>query len=202
VEAELARELPGLRIRAAPAEVPDPRTPPGVEHRLALMADRLRGARAVALGQESVPAAYRRLFRAIGLDPDVDRTPIEAEVLERLRFGGLPSRGRLADALRLGILETGVALLALDEALLAGPVGLRRARAGEPLEPGAAAPPAGTLVLADARRPLGILFGALAPGVAARGGAGRVRIVAVQAPGVPELVVREAVWTCLDVLEA
>ena len=65
------------------------------------LSNRCRGARAVTLRREPVPAAYRVFFRHIGLDPDVVRTPIEAAVLERMLHGGFLSRraarGRPAD---------------------------------------------------------------------------------------------------------
>ena len=61
-----------------------------------------------------VPWAYRVLFRHLGLDPDVTRTPIEALVLERLMHGGFAPRGMPEDALALATLETGVPVWAVD----------------------------------------------------------------------------------------
>ena len=64
----------------------------------ALLADRLRGREAIALRTRPVPQAYRVLFRHLGLDPDVTRTPVEALVARaaaarRLR-GARAARGR------------------------------------------------------------------------------------------------------------
>ena len=78
--------------------------------------------------------------------------------------GGHRSQNRLADALLLALLETGVPVSAFDAAAVDGPVGLREALAGERLGRGELAPQLspGMLVLADAERPLGELFGDLA----------------------------------------
>ena len=54
------------------------------------MADRMRGAEAIAMRQREVPHAYRVFFRHIGLDPDAVRTPVEALVLRRMS-GGRPA---------------------------------------------------------------------------------------------------------------
>jgi len=69
------------------------RSPVGVEDRLHELSNRFRGARAVTLRREPVPAAYRAFFRHVGLDPDVARTPIEAVALERMLRGGFLSAG-------------------------------------------------------------------------------------------------------------
>ena len=66
-------------------------SPKEIRDRLRDMSNRFRGARAVGIRREPVPAAYRVFFRQIGLDPDVVRTPIEAAVLERMLRGGFPS---------------------------------------------------------------------------------------------------------------
>src|SRR4029079_2184879 len=93
--------------------------------RLRLHAARLRGREAVALRTRPVPWAYRVLFRHLGLDPDVTRTPVEALVLERMLRSGFASRGLPADALALATLETGVPVLALDAAKVSGGLAVR-----------------------------------------------------------------------------
>ena len=93
----------------------------------ALLADRFRGAEALALRTRPVPAAYRVLFRQLGLDPDVTRTPVEALAVERLLRGGLAPRGLPEDALALATLETGVPGLGVRRRARR-----RRARAARP----------------------------------------------------------------------
>ena len=78
------------------------------------LSNRFRGARAVSMRREPVPAAYRVFFRHIGLDPDVVRTPIEAAVLERMLRGGFLTGGLLEDVLLIALADTGVPVWALD----------------------------------------------------------------------------------------
>ncbi len=134
--------------------------------RLRELSNRWRGARAVNVRQEPIPAAYRVFFRHIGLDPDVHRTPIEAAVLERMLDGGFLSEGLLADILTIGLIDTAVPVWALDADTVNGPLGIRVSRAEERLGRGREGPSlgGGRLVVADADSPLAILFGQLAPG--------------------------------------
>ncbi len=90
-------------------------SPPDIQHRLRERSSRFRGARAVSIRREPVPAAYRVFFRHIGLDPDVERTPIETAVLERMLRGGFPTGGLLADVLLIALIDTGVPVWALDQ---------------------------------------------------------------------------------------
>lgn len=181
VDPEVAAEHPGLCVWTARVPGRVGRTPPELRRRLRLLADRYAGAQAVTLRTRPVPWAYRVLFRHLGLDPDVTRTPVEALVVERMLHGGFAARGLPADALALATLETGVPVWAAD----ADRVGELR------LAPDAG----GRLVLADARGLVSVLF---EPPVAERApsrGTRTLLLVAVQAPGVEDLVVAEAVWT-------
>ncbi len=45
-------------------------SPPDVEARLRELSNRVRGARAIGIRREPIPAAYRVFFRQVGLDPD------------------------------------------------------------------------------------------------------------------------------------
>ncbi len=54
------------------------------------------------------PSAYRVFFRQIGLDPDVERTPVEAAMLERMLRGGFLTGGLLDDVLLISLMDTGV----------------------------------------------------------------------------------------------
>ncbi len=198
VAGALAAEFPDLRCTSVAVARPRGRRDPGIAERLAVLADRFRGRRAVELRREPVPAAYRVFFRHVGLDPEVRRTPIEEAAIVRLLDGGYRQGTPLDDALLLALLETGVPVPALDDARLAGVPGVRLTARGErvrrlPL-------PAGRIVLADARRPLAELFGAVAADAAPSRATARLRLVAVQIPGVPAIHVEEALWTCQEAL--
>ncbi|MEA2382958.1 MAG: hypothetical protein QOH72_2929 [Solirubrobacteraceae bacterium] len=205
VEDTVARELPGLGI--AWLEVPAPageRSPADLRARLRGLTDRYSGPRALTMRREAVPAAYRAFSRHVGLDPDVDRPPVEAAVVERLLHGGFRSRGRVEDALLVGALETGVPLWALDADRLSGPLGVRGARSGERLGEGDLAPDvsAGRLVVADARRPVAVLLGAVADGDGPSPRCRRLCVFAVRVAGVPAIHVEEALWAFVEALAA
>jgi DNA/RNA-binding domain of Phe-tRNA-synthetase-like protein len=198
---ELARELPGLRLLESEVAVTreQPLTgdsPADIQARMRELSSRVRGARAVTIRREPVPAAYRAFYRQVGIDPDVRRTPIEEAVLERMLRGGFPSGGLLEDVLMLALLDTGVPVWALDAERVEGPLGLRTSAAGEqPLLP------EGRLVVADAAAPLAVLFGELASGHAAGRRTTRLRLFAVRVPGVPGLYAEEALWACANSLQ-
>jgi DNA/RNA-binding domain of Phe-tRNA-synthetase-like protein len=206
VEPELLDEFPELRVLSCEVTAP-PRgrdRGAGRKERLALLATRMRGARAVELRREPVPAAYRVFFRHLGIDPDLTRTPIEESAMRRLVTGGHRSRGALADALLLALLDTGVPVSAFDAAALTGTPGLRAARAGESLasRAGPVPLPPGRLVLADSLRALEPLFGEPAEDAAPTRRTERLRLVAVKIPGVPSIHAEEALWTCEEALAA
>ncbi|MGO9320910.1 MAG: hypothetical protein ACLQBY_08945 [Solirubrobacteraceae bacterium] len=206
--AGVEEELPGLRLLVGEALHTRPQrltggSPPEIRGRLRELSNRFRGARAVGIRREPVPAAYRVFFRQIGLDPDVVRTPIEAAVMERMLRGGFLASSLLADVLLIGLLDTGVPVWALDAGSLDGRLGIRVSGEGEPLGRSADAPPlpAGRLVVADCSAALAILFGELAPGHEPGAGSTRVTLFAVQVDGVPTLYAEESLWTCRAALE-
>jgi DNA/RNA-binding domain of Phe-tRNA-synthetase-like protein len=196
VDPALAAELPGLRLRVATVDGVAGRTPRALRRRLEDVSNRFRGANAIALRTRPVPRAYRVFFRQVGLDPDVDRTPVEQAAIERLVRGELHTGDRVSDALVLAVMETGVPVVAFDEARQRGDIALRAAGAGETLPAGAYAHdvPRGRLVLADDGGPVAILFGRVSDHHAAQRGCTRVRLVAIQVPGVPRAHVDEALW--------
>ncbi len=206
--AEVELELPGLRLlwmevavgRAA-ALTGD--SPPDIQQRLRGLSSSFRGARAVAIRREPIPAAYRVFYRQIGLDPDVERTPIEEAVLDRMIRGAFLSGGLIDDVRLIAMLDTGVPVWALDTASLDGDLGIRASSEGEMLG-GAKGTPlqAGRLVVADAGAALGLLFSEVAPGHAPRPRSERVSLFAVQVQGVPTLYVEEALWACRAALQA
>jgi len=202
VDLEVADEFPELRLIEMPVDASPGRSPESVRDHLRYLSNRYRGAQAVAQRQAPVPWAYRVFYRHVGLDPDADRTPAEAAMLDRLMHGGFKSENLVDDALLIALVETGVPIWALDATRVDGPLGVRIARAGERLGRAEAAPPVldGRLVVADAQTPLAVLFGELAPGHGVTADTQAMRLFSVQVAGVPSIHVEEALWQCADVL--
>jgi DNA/RNA-binding domain of Phe-tRNA-synthetase-like protein len=205
---EVEEDLPGLRVLLADVQVGRGAhltgdSPREIKERLRELSNRYRGARAVGVRREPVPAAYRVFFRHIGLDPDIVRTPIEEVVLERMLRGGFLSDGLLEDVLLIALVDTGVAVWALDAETVDGPLGIRLSREGEQLGSGSGAPvlPAGRLVIADASAALAILFGGLSRRHQPVASTRELTLFSVQVAGVSALYVEEALWTCHAALE-
>ncbi len=206
-EQEVQQELPGLGLMSVVLEISSgrsltARSTPDVLARLRELSNRWRGARAVNVRQEAIPAAYRVFFRHIGLDPDVTRTPIEAAVLERMLEGGFLSEGLLADVLTIALIDTAVPVWALDADTVSGQLGIRLSGSEERLGRGAHAPSvgAGRLVVADSAGAVALLFGEPAEGHRASGSTRRLALYAVQVAGVPALHVEETLWSCCSAL--
>ena len=205
---DVAAELPGLELLVAEAEHarPQPLTgasPPEVRERLRELSNRVRGARAVSIRREPVPAAYRVFFQQIGLDPDPACTPIEAAVMERMLNGGFLTSGLLEDVLLIALIDTGVPVWALDAEAVEGALGIRTSATGERLgrDPRAPELAAGQLVVADSSTPQAVLFGELAPGHRPHARTRRLVLFAVRVAGVPALYAEEALWTSRSALE-
>lgn len=186
IDPRVAEEHPGLRVWTARVPGRAGRTPPKLRERLRYLADRYRGPEAIALRSKPVPWAYRVLFRHLGLDPDVTRTPLEALVVDRLLHGGFAAGGMPEDALALATLETGVPVWAAD-ADRTGPL---------TLAPG----DDGRLVLRDDAGPVAVLFEPPLPERAPTRVTRAMLLVAVQAPGVEDIFVEESVWTAASAL--
>lgn len=201
---EVAQEFPELALRWVDGPVRPGAAPPEVRYRLGQLANRVRGQTAIALRQQPVPHAYRVFYRQVGLDPDAERTPVEAAVLARLFHGGFPSRGLVEDALTVAVVETGVPVWALDADRVGAGLGLRLAGDGEPLgdaEPAPAATP-GAIVVADERCALAEVFGPVVAAHAVGARTRQVRLFALAVAGVPSVHVEEALWACRSVLDA
>jgi hypothetical protein len=56
-------------------------------------------------------------------------------------------------------------------------------------------------VIADERRPVALLFGALASGRGVQPRSARTALVAIQVGGVPAIAVEEALWLAAEILE-
>lgn len=206
-EQEIQEELPDLSLlwlAASPRLLPlTGPSPAPVRERLFDLASRWRGPRAVNVRQEPITAAYRVLFRHIGLDPDVRRTPLEAMALQRMVDGGFLPEDALSDVLRVVTADTGVPVWALDADTLNGPLGIRLSREGEPFGDGREPLwlDAGQLLVADAEHALGLLFGELSPAHRPGAGTRRLALFSLRAAGVPQLYVEEALEMGAQLLE-
>ena len=199
VEPELAEEFPELRLVHARLDVRPTRSPPEVRHRLRMLADRYTGGKVVHMRQDPVPWAYRVFSRQVGIDPDQDRTPVEAVALRRLKDGGLHSDNLVDDALTIAIAETGVPVIALDADRVEGELGLRLSRAEEMF--GATRPLSHRqLVVADSERPVAIVLGEVSPDAGVTPGTERMTLCALGVKGVPQICLEEAVWSAAETL--
>jgi DNA/RNA-binding domain of Phe-tRNA-synthetase-like protein len=199
VEAELASEFPELGLVHAPLDARPGRSPVEVKQRLRQLANRYTGGRVIHMRQDAVPWAYRVFARQVGIDPDTDRTPVEAIALERLRHGGLKSENLVDDALTIAICETGVPVFALDADKLEGEPGLRLSRPGERL---AGVRPLSTraIVVADRLRPVAIVLGEVSHDAGVTSQTQSMVLCALRVKGVPAIAVEEALWTTAEVM--
>jgi hypothetical protein len=205
---EVEQELAQLRLLSCEVQVGRPESltapcPRDLRERLRGLSNRFRGARAIGIRREPVAAAYRVFFRQIGLDPDRERTPIEAAVRERMLRGGFLPGSLLEDVLLIALLDTSIPVWALATEGVDGPLGIRLSTEGERLGRDPAAPllPGGRLVVADASTPLAVLFGELAPGHLPLASTRELTLFAVAVAGVPGLYAEEALWSCRTALE-
>ena len=202
IEPGLAEEFPGLSISSTVLEARAGRSPEPLRERLRSLSDRIAGAQAIQLRQQPIPWAYRVFFRHIGLDPDTTRTPIEQLIFDRIHDGAFKSQNRVDDALTIAIVEVGVALRAFDADCVDGRIGLRLSEEGEGFEGRVTPLPEGTIVVADEKRPLGIIFDRTAKGRGVGRGTKRVLLVAIGVRGVPDIALEEALWVAGSALRA
>ena len=120
-----------------------------------------------------------------------------------MRAGGFKSQGLIEDAVTIGIVETGVAMRALDADRISGRLGLRIAQPDERLggEKHGLKLPEGTLVMADEGVAVGLIFGETAECRGPTRDARRMAVCAIQVQGVPDISVEEAIWNCVNVLK-
>lgn len=199
VEPELAEEFPQLSLVHARVAVRPGPSPREVKQRLRMLADRYTGGKVVHMRQDPVPWAYRVFSRQVGIDPDNDRTPVEAVALRRLKQGGLPSQNVVDDALTIAISETGVPLVALDAERVDGDLGLRLARSGETL---AEVRPLSErqLVMADGERPVAVVLGEVAEDAGVTPDTEQMILCALGVKGVPRISLEEALWCAAETL--
>lgn len=202
VAPHVASEFPGLGIAWIEVDGRRQRSSDQVRRRLRDVSDRFLGSQAIHMRERPIPWAYRVFFRQIGLDPDRTRTPIEQLTLERLQEGAFLSRGLPADALTIATIETGVALHAFDAERLNGSLCVRDSAPGETLSGHSRELAQGTLVVADERTPLALLFGEVAEDCEVGKGTRRIAVAAVQVNGVPQVAADEALWIAAAAIEA
>jgi DNA/RNA-binding domain of Phe-tRNA-synthetase-like protein len=199
VEPELAGDFPELGLVHASLEAKPRKTPHEVKRRLRALADRYTGAKVIHMRQDSVPWAYRVFSRQVGIDPDVDRTPVEAIAVERLRHGGIESHNLVDDAITIAIADTGVPVFALDADKVVGEVGLRLARAGEQLA-GVRPLSERAVVVADEARPVALVLGEVSHDAGVTWDTERMVLCALRVKGVPPIAVEEALWSAAETL--
>jgi DNA/RNA-binding domain of Phe-tRNA-synthetase-like protein len=200
VEPALRQEFRGLGLRYGVVEGRTGRSPRELRARLRHLSDRIHGERVVNQRREPVASAYRVFFRQIGIDPDEHRPPGEEALLERLRAGRFASRDLLEDALTVSLVETGVAVRAFDADRLEGGLGLRIAQPGEHLSGDRVDLPEGAIVIADERRPVGLIFGDTGSRAIVTRATRRIALGVVRVPGIPEITVEEALWGCAGIV--
>jgi DNA/RNA-binding domain of Phe-tRNA-synthetase-like protein len=202
ISGTLENEFPGLALRYLLIERGSGKSPPRVRKRLGELANRFSGGQVINLRHQAIPWAYRVFFRHVGLDPDVDRTPVEAIAFERMKHGGFKSESLLDDALTIAVAESAVALRAFDADRLQGRLGIRASGPGETLAGRATELPTGTLVIADEARPVGFLFGPTSADHEVTSKTRRTTLVAVQVKGVPDISIEEAIWLAASVMRS
>lgn len=202
VDAVVAAEFPDLELVQMTVTAGTGRPAPEIRERLRYLSRRMSGAEAVAFRTRPIPQAYRVLFRHLGMDPDEQRPPGEAVVLERLMKGEYRADNRLDDAITIAVAETGVPVWGLDEDRIEGVLGLRPASAGERIgtDEYANEVPSGRLVVADEAGVVGVLFGPLATSHLVTRNTRAIRLFAVRAPNVPSIHLDEALFMCAECL--
>jgi DNA/RNA-binding domain of Phe-tRNA-synthetase-like protein len=199
VEPELAEEFPHLSLVHARVDVRPSGSPREVKQRLRMLADRYTGGKVIHMRQDPVPWAYRVFSRQVGIDPDDERTPVEAVALKRLKQGGLRSENIVDDALTIAIAETGVPMIALDAQRVDGDLGLRLARPDETL--GGSRPLSSRqLVVADGRRPVALVLGEVGEDAGVTPETDRMILCALGVKGVPRISLEEALWSAAETL--
>lgn len=201
VAPELRAEFPGLRLLWVQVPARGGSSPAGLRRRLRSLSDRYRGARIVSMRVQPVPHAFRAFFRQIGLDPDVQRIPIEHAAIGRLLHGEFRSVDRISDACLVALVETGVPVWALEARVVdeAG-LGIRTATADDAGCASGSTPAPGSLVVADGSRAHAVLFAEPLPGRSPDTRTNQVVLFALGVDGVPDIHLEEALWLAADLL--
>lgn len=198
----LDEEFPGLKIVSTTIGRGSGKSPAAVKDQLRDLSNRFGGPQAIMLRQKAIPWSYRVFFRHIGLDPDQTRTPVEQVALDRMFDGAFKSRNRLDDALTIATIEIGVAVRAFDADRVSGRLGIRPSAPGEAFEGLVGPLTSGTLVIADEKRPLEVLFGDTAESRGVHPETKRTLLAAVGVKGVPDIALEEALWVAASAMRA
>jgi DNA/RNA-binding domain of Phe-tRNA-synthetase-like protein len=194
LDPSLGEEFPGLGLAYTTVSAGRDRSPEPLKEQLRELSNRFGGAQAINLRQQSIPWSYRVFYRHIGLDPDETPTPVEEVSLNRMRDGRFKSRNRLDDALTIAVAEVGVAITAFDADKVEGRLGMRLAGEDESFEGRTSPLIPGTILIADERRPLAILFRQTAEGREVARKTERTTLVAIRVKGVPDIALEESLW--------
>jgi AcrR family transcriptional regulator/DNA/RNA-binding domain of Phe-tRNA-synthetase-like protein len=197
---DVRADFPELAIWTAELAARPQPSPDAVRRRLEVAGDRVTGADAIGTRSESTPWAYRVFARRLGIDPDEAERPVEAAALQRTPSGAGGSLPE--DAQLIAVAETGVPVLAFDADKLEGELWMRRAEPGERIGPDGPPVAPGRPVLADRSGPVAVPFGPADPAAAVSAGTRRMTFVALQAKGVPDVGVEEALWTVVEIARA
>ena len=202
VDPELGAEFPELGLEYLPLDARPRRSPRSVKERVRGLSDRFTGARVVHMRTEPLPWAYRVFYRQVGIDPDVERTPVEGLAVERLARGGFSSGSIVEDALTIAVAETSVPVIAFDGDRVGSTIGLRLARARERLGGSGRPLSHGQIVVADEHRSLAVLFAEVSEECGVTPRTERIVLAALRVKGVPRVAVEEALWIAAETLAA
>jgi DNA/RNA-binding domain of Phe-tRNA-synthetase-like protein len=202
MEPALAEEFPGVGLAYTTVSAGSGRSPDALKEQLRELSNRFGGAQAINLRQQAIPWSYRVFFRHIGLDPDETPPPAEEVSLNRMRDGRFKSRNRLDDALTIAVAEVGVAMLAFDADRVEGRLGMRLAGEDDRMEGRTSPLVPGTILIADEKRPLAVLFKQQAEGTEVTKKTERSALVAVKVRGVPDVALEEALWVAASAMMA
>jgi DNA/RNA-binding domain of Phe-tRNA-synthetase-like protein len=205
VAPDVAAELPGLRLNWVTVRGSRRDSPRALSRRLGELSNRYRGASVVAIRSQPIPGAHRAFFRQIGLDPDVTRIPLEDVAMQRLAHGAFRSRDLVHDALLLALIETGVAVWALDaQVVSADGLGIRATAGDEQLGSSEIADHVrpGRLVVADSEHIHALLFGEIARGHEVTRRTSRIMLFTIGVEGVPAIHLEEALWVAVEAIES
>jgi AcrR family transcriptional regulator/DNA/RNA-binding domain of Phe-tRNA-synthetase-like protein len=201
VAGDLRADFPELALWVTEIAGAPSKSPTAVRRRMRAAGERLTGADAIGTRSESTPWAYRVFARRLGIDPDEAERAVEASALQRRTPLAKEAGGTLpADAQLIAVAETGVPVLAFDADKCDGELWLRRAEPGERVGGRAIEP--GRPVLADRARVIAVPFGLSDPDALVTKQTKRMKFVALQVKGVPDVGVEEALWTVVEIAQA
>lgn len=167
-----------------------------IKERLGLLAERIDGPRVLRHHEGVIPHAYRVLFQQMGIDVDQHPTPSDALMRERIAYGSFRASSVVQDALKVVILETSVAVWAIDSAAIVDGLVLRTPSGDADASRSAPVVP----LLSDGDELVAPVGSAPQAPYAVRRKTKDLRLVALQCDGVPAMHVEEALWLASSLL--